>query len=343
LAQIRQHEIKEEDTFPYSNYVLYKIDIITNIKEWYIYRRYSKFEELHSKLIGRIKLLPDFPEKKFFNLSTQIINARKKQLEYYLNFLFNNVDLYYFSEILEFIEFEEDLLMLLEKKRSVTETPNNVFLNTKSFIGKTPSRNLNNLLPKSKSQEHFKEQNYYHVLVDYKLSEKNTKGANMIVIEEFLKNLENILENKSAIIQNYENYLKSKSTWPYFKKEEIFKLFFGDKLYNGKLMGLVYHVGQIDENKIGSEQCLNFVCKLISFEFNPDCENFILVLKKGRLEFLNSMNLVEHIKNKNGILNAYRILKIFYEDDEKKLFTMLDSNEALLSNFLKWIEEENNI
>ena len=108
-------------------------------------------------------------------------------------------------------------------------------------------------------------------------------------------------------------------------------------------MGLVYHVGQIDENKIGSEQCLNFVCKLTSFEFNPDCENFILVLKKGRLEFLNSMNLVEHIKNKNGILNAYRILKIFYEDDEKKLFTMLDSNEALLSNFLKWIEEENNI
>jgi hypothetical protein len=360
-AKITQHEVVREGS-PFGNkYVLYFINFYTFYNTWTVKKRYSEFVDLHKTLCAKVKELPELPPKRFFNMSEDTIKERKTMLEFYLNFIFKNLNFCLYPEILEFIEMEKDLLSLLMKNNTMIE-------NTTSNAVK---RNYNlkkldkELTKKSKSVDNNNlNENYYHTFLDYKMEKTSSeKSANLLVIEEFLRNLEYKAENKYDIIKTFESFLKSKKNWPSFKKEELQKLMFGDNIiYNTvgsfssensnlsgskNLKGLLYHVGSIDVNPLGAERCLEFLGKLIDYEFNPECDAYIFMIKTARLEYLLAMQLNEHLRsNKTSVTNTCnRILKCILSDDKflnSKLRKLL-KDEDLIEKFLNWFENENKI
>lgn len=52
-----------------------------------IHRRYSDFQRLHNILEREILYLPEFPEKRFFNKSQDVIEMRKEQFTKYLRYV----------------------------------------------------------------------------------------------------------------------------------------------------------------------------------------------------------------------------------------------------------------
>jgi len=232
--------------------------------------------------------------------------------------------------------------------------------------------------------------NYFSSYLDYKFKlsdkkDKNSKSANMLVIEEFLRNLQFKYENKIDIIKTFEQFLKSKKNWPTFKLDELSKLFYGDlvsdnsntiiynnitsanynnnpNLYNNTydnsllsetrdstterndlpLKGLIYHIGSRDQNLLGSESCLEFLGKLINFEFNPECEAYIYMLKITKIDQLNNMKLLDHINSgkHNIIMTVYSILKAILIEDKSYLIKLkkLINDENIINKFLLWYQ-----
>lgn len=362
-AKITSYEIYTESSFLGSKYVVFKVKITTFYKIWTLCKRYSDFENLHKSLSIKLKGLPEFPPKRLFKISEDTIQERKTMFENYLNTLFKNVNIYSYPEIIEFIEIDKDLLVLFVKNNTMIETNSSAVVNRYYSM-----RKINSIETKSKSVDasanRKSSDNYYNSFLEYKLQasdNRNQKSANMMVIEEFLRNLEFKFENKCEIVKTFEQFLKSKTHWPHFRSEEIMKLLNGDCsciYYSGNsaisaesensftppnsVKGLMHHVGSIDQNILGAEACLEFLGKLIDYEFNPECEAYIIVLKTSKLENILSMRLNEHIdSNKMNIsIICYRILKIIIGDhkvNESKLKKLINDGE-ILNKFLIWYE-----
>ena len=77
--------------------------------------------------------------------------------------------------------------------------------------------------------------NYFSKLLEYENSKKSAEDLSSEsplrkIIEEFLNNLNQKNDNKTAIIKSFEEFLKINS-WPKFSEEEIIKLYIGIKNY----------------------------------------------------------------------------------------------------------------
>jgi len=342
-ATIQQHEIKQEETFPYSNYVMYKVDLNSSIKNWSVYKRYNNFKELHQQLSKHVHKinLPTFPERKFFNLNSQTINDRKEKLETYLNFFLEKKKLVNYSEILNFIEIDKDTLKIIVNNFTLHENNSNTY--KKSFLNKSDT----NLFQKSKSQDYsgtnHNEENYFIQFLEYKTGDCTSKSAYMLVIEEFLNNLESKFQNKTNIIKTFENFLKAKKHWPNLKTDEISRLFFGENDQYNKIFnkGLLEHIGSVNQNPLGSEECLFFLSKLLNFEFNPDCERYINVLRSAKTEMLMLINFDVHMRNiKTKVKVAiYNILKAIY-DEKTSVKIQKVLNEEQYKDFANWLSKE---
>jgi hypothetical protein len=387
-CRIDDHEIFNQSKFLKSKHVNYIINIFTFYKNWTIKKRYSLFEELHNILCTKITNLPEFPQKRIFSLSLETINERKIKFEAYLNFLFKNINICVYPEILDFIELEKDLLNLFMINNSVIENSSNSAIK-RNIIMRAKSTEDKILKSRSYGGDN-NDDNYFSSYLDYKFKlsdkkDKNSKSANMLVIEEFLRNLQFKYENKIDIIKTFEQFLKSKKNWPTFKLDELSKLFYGDlvsdnsntiiynnitsanynnnpNLYNNTydnsllsetrdstterndlpLKGLIYHIGSRDQNLLGSESCLEFLGKLINFEFNPECEAYIYMLKITKIDQLNNMKLLDHINSgkHNIIMTVYSILKAILIEDKSYLIKLkkLINDENIINKFLLWYQ-----
>jgi len=335
--------------------------------------------------------LPEFPQKRIFSLTSETINERKIAFEFYLNFLFKNFNICVYPEILDFIELEKDLLNLFMINNSVIENTSNSSIK-RNIIMRAKSSEEKTLKCRSYGGG-TQDDNYFNSFLDYKYKlsdkkDKNSKSANMMVIEEFLRNLQFKYENKIDIIKTFEQFLKSKKNWPTFKLDELSKLFYGDLVSDqsntiiasnvnvnqnlnstnnavinnpnmsfvlpdsrditfadradAPLKGLIYHIGSREENLLGSEACLEFLGKLINFEFNPECEAYIYMLKITKIDQLNNLQLSDHINSgkHNIIMTAFSILKAILLEDKQYLIKLkkLINDENIINKFLLWYQ-----
>jgi hypothetical protein len=356
-AKITQHEIIRDSSLLGVKYVLYIINFYTFYNTWTVKKRYSTFVDFNKALGVKVKDLPELPPKRFFNMSDDTIKERKTMLESYLNFLFRNVNFYLYPEILEFIQIEKDLLSLFVK--------NNTFIESTSTNAVRLSYSLKNstkrISKKSRSVD-INYENYYNTYLDFKMENSSSvKTPHLLVIEEFLRNLEYKAENKYDVIQTFESFLKSRKQWPGFKREEVQKLLLGDNLFNTtvgsfssessnysnskNLKGLIYHVGNIEVNPLGAERCLEFLGKLLNYEFNPECDGYIGILKMARTEYLLAMQLGDHLRSSNShvVTICNRILRSILSDDKllsSKLRKILRDDD-LIEKFLSWLDNDN--
>ena len=323
-AIIVNHKMSKEKYFPYSKYVEYELMLNTKYKIWTIYRRYSKFENLHLKLSKEFKKLPTLPKKAFFNFGEGFIEERKIGLQNYLNQLFHIINFYNCGDLLEFIEIDREALLLMTKSNTfVDQRDKNL-----SFI-KITQNNFNTFSESCESTKMLEEKE--------KPSEtKETVLNEYDAVNIFLENLELKEGDKIRNIEKFISFLKSKKSWPKFRKEDIIKLLFGDFKTQ---KGLVYHCGTIKENRLGAEACIDLLGKLISFEFNPECELYVQILKKMPLVQLKKLNLINHIKNSSNKQKeiCLKILSIV-KDERESIFSQLMIDDEVQEIYESWVQ-----
>ena len=302
-----------------SNIIFYHIKLISPYKKWKIKKRYSEFYEFNNVLKNKIKNLPKFPKKSIFSLNENEIHERGINLESYLNNLFKLVNILNYNIILEFISMPKEIILIYQTSLNL-------------------NKRIEDILNYNK--------NYYNDLLIFKINDSDTdKSPNCLVIEEFLRNLDEHKEKKSEIIQAFEFFLKSSNfgRWPIFNQKEIEK-FFNGMITEDKncsyLNGFLYHIGNIQINPIGSQNALIFLGKLLSDEFNPQGDEFIKIFKTTKIEKILNMEIEKHINfDINKIqLSAFSVLEKYIENSknvEKKIKRILNNKDAE-EKFMIW-------
>lgn len=372
-ALISTYSIKEDENKYFNkNYALYEIKFFTRYKTWTIYKRYSQFLELRDKLASKkIKNLPKLPPKLYFS-NDQKLSERQLGLEDFLNDLFRNVNILRYPEIIEFIKCPKEIIDILSYN---IDYLNMINMNSSSIINTTD----NNLYYKgrvtisrnsSTSKNENDKNNFYCSLARMNLSNDNDKKNvrtseyneekeithGGIVIQEFLRNLIDTPYNKTELLYQFEYFLlnrdneesKSNSSFKwYFLSENEIKTFlngFYSNISHTKINGFLYHCGNIINNKIASEQCLEFLKKLLNEDYNPQADLFLRVFKKCDINDIIQMELDKHIiNNTNSVrIDAFMILYKYiendknYEDEIKQILR----NEKAEKMFLQWIQVE---
>lgn len=372
-ALISTYSIKEDENKYFNkNYALYEIKFFTRYKTWTIYKRYSQFLELRDKLASKkIKNLPKLPPKLYFS-NDQKLSERQLGLEDFLNDLFRNVNILRYPEIIEFIKCPKEIIDILSYN---IDYLNMINMNSSSIINTTD----NNLYYKgrvtisrnsSTSKNENDKNNFYCSLARMNLSNDNDKKNvrtseyneekeithGGIVIQEFLRNLIDTPYNKTELLYQFEYFLlnrdneesKSNSSFKwYFLSENEIKTFlngFYSNISHTKINGFLYHCGNIINNKIASEQCLEFLKKLLNEDYNPQADLFLRVFKKCDINDIIQMELDKHIiNNTNSVrIDAFMILYKYiendknYEDETKQILR----NEKAEKMFLQWIQVE---
>lgn len=211
------------------------------------------------------------------------------------------------------------------------------------------------------------------------LNQNNNKSVGMCVIEEFLRNLQDQKQHKSEIVKTFMGYLKDKGKWRAFKKEEIIKLYTGEcsqqeinqlntqyiiihnnsinslsteetknsnlSITNNRpLKGLLFHIGDYKTNSFGSIACLNFLCKLTNYEFNPECDLYINLLKTRQIEYISEMKIGEFLKlnKRNCSEMGYKIIKLLINDDKsiQRVMKKIGCDDESIIKFKQMYEEE---
>ena len=372
-ALISTYSIKEDENKYFNkNYALYEIKFFTRYKTWTLYKRYSQFLELRNKLASKkIKNLPKLPPKLYFS-NDQKLSERQLGLEDFLNDLFRNVNILRYPEIIEFIQCPKEIIDILSYN---IDYLNMINMNSSSIINTTD----NNLYYKgrvtisrnsSTSKNENDKNNFYCSLARMNLSndndKKNVRTSDYneekeithggIVIQEFLRNLIDTPYNKTELLYQFEYFLlnrdneesKSNSSFKwYFLSENEIKTFlngFYSNISHTKINGFLYHCGNIINNKIASEQCLEFLKKLLNEDYNPQADLFLRVFKKCDINDIIQMELDKHIiNNTNSVrIDAFMILYKYiendknYEDETKQILR----NEKAEKMFLQWIQVE---
>ena len=372
-ALISTYSIKEDENKYFNkNYALYEIKFFTRYKTWTLYKRYSQFLELRDKLASKkIKNLPKLPPKLYFS-NDQKLSERQLGLEDFLNDLFRNVNILRYPEIIEFIQCPKEIIDILSYN---IDYLNMINMNSSSIINTTD----NNLYYKGRvtisrnsttSKNENDKNNFYCSLARMNLSNDNDKKNvrtseyneekeithGGIVIQEFLRNLIDTPYNKTELLYQFEYFLlnrdneesKSNSSFKwYFLSENEIKTFlngFYSNISHTKINGFLYHCGNIINNKIASEQCLEFLKKLLNEDYNPQADLFLRVFKKCDINDIIQMELDKHIiNNTNSVrIDAFMILYKYiendknYEDEIKQILR----NEKAEKMFLQWIQVE---
>ena len=364
----------DENKYFNKSYVVYEIKFFTRYKSWIIYKRYNQFVKLRDKLISKkIKNIPKLPPKLYF-INEQKISERQLGLEDFLNDLFKNVNILKCQEILDFIEIPKDIIDVLIYNLDYL---NNINLNSSSIIstidnsiyykGRVSTRR-NSKTPNEEKEK----DNFYCSLakMNFDNNDKNVKNIfekkddsfdkdishGEIVIKEFLRNLMDTPFNITELLfqfeffllnrDNEENDSKSKFKW-YFLTEKEIKIFFNGfycKISHSKINGFLFHCGNIIKNKIAADQCLEFLKKLLSDDYNPQADSFLKIYKKCDINEIRQMELEKHIiNNTNSVrIDAYFVLykyiedKNNYESDVKKIL----GNDKAEEMFIQWIDVE---
>jgi hypothetical protein len=315
------------------NYILFEIKIYTPYKSWVIYKRYSEFEQLKKQLDSKkLKNIPQLPPKLLF-INEQKLNERQLGLEEFLNELFKNINILKNPIILDFIQYPQDVFDILINNMDYLNSTNmnnpnqnlNNYYNGRISTNKKSvynydninNNNIYNSMIKIKSKNNIKE-----VLENDDESSEDEITPGTLVIQEFLRNLMDIKYNKTDLLFQFEFFLKNKkndkiknssnTNWFYLDTNEIEIFFDGfySNISHSKVNGYLYHCGNIQNNKIGTQKCLEFLNKILSEDFNPQADLFIKIFRKIQLENIIQMELENHIIdnfNSNRI-NAFMIL-----------------------------------
>jgi len=311
----------EEDTSKLfkKNYNVFEIRLYTPYKSWIIHKRYSEFVELKKKLEEKkIKNLPNLPPKLFF-VNEQKLSERQLSLEEFINELFKRVNILKYPLILDFIECPQEVV--------------DIFTYNSNCLNLSNNRSSINMNIKNKSKNDIDTNNFYCSMVDLKLNNNNINSQlgntdffeqeispGTLVIQEFLRNMMDISFNKTELIFQFEYFLKNKknnnqnksNNWYFLDTNEIHIFFNGfySNISHMKINGFLYHCGNIQNNKIGTQNCIEFLTKILSEDFNPQADIFLKIFRKCPLENIIQMELENHIidnSNTNRI-NAFKIL-----------------------------------
>ena len=231
-----------------------------------------------------------------------------------------------------------------EKSKSVGENINinglstlSSKINSKEEINRRTDPNLNNInsiiIDSCDAFYDIEESNYYSTLLEYEkiknINEKEKKEkineydnikissydkeAGTIVIEEFLKNLSQDIDNKTDIIRTFEEFLKKGQKWPYLSNANIIKLF----------------VGNINNSVINTDKKWSFCSNKLSLNQKSLSGNNI-----NEIENMNKLSA-----NKKSLSNLVNNKKTIFNDIEKDA----DDNNILKGLFYYIGDFENNI
>ena len=376
-AIISSYSLREDENKIFNKqYALFEIKFFSRYKTWLVHKRYSQFVELRDLLISKkVKNVPKLPPKLYF-INDQKLSERQLGLEDFMNDLFRNINILKYPEIIEFIECPKEIVDILmynfdylnminvSSSSIINTTDNNLYYKGRVTI----SRNSTN------SKDENEKDNFYCSLAKMNLGNENrnsnvkdffegkndpfeeeiSKGG--IVIQEFLRNLLDTPYNKTELLFQFEYFLlnpeseennsKDKFKW-YFLTEKEVKTFFNgfySNISHSRINGFLYHCGNITKNKIASEQCLEFLKKLLNDDYNPQADLFLKIYKKCNINDIMQMDLEKHIlENTNAVkINAFMVLYkyIEYENDIEKAASDILKNEKAEKMFLQWHDIE---
>ena len=359
----------EEDTSKLfkKNYILFEIKLYTPYKTWIIHKRYSEFAELKKKLEEKnVKNIPNLPPKLLF-INEEKLNERQLNLEEFINQLFKRINILKYPLIIDFFECPQEVvdiftynincLNLSNNRSSINMNSTN---NNSNYYNGRITTNKNKII---NNKEDIDINNFYCSMAELKLSNNNIKsefGNNdsfedeispgTLVIQEFLRNMMDISYNKTELLFQFEYFLKNKknnnqnksNNWFYLDTREIHVFFNGfySNISHMKVNGFLYHCGNIQNNKIGTQNCMEFLNKILSEDFNPQAEIFLKIFRKCPLENIIQMELENHIidnSNTNRI-NAFMVLYKYvgsgrYIINKVKRILMCPKAEELFMNW----------
>ena len=358
-----------------SNFVEYIIKVKTVYKKWTIHKRYSDFEKLYLLLYKKYPYLnfPSFPPKRVFRFTDNTIEERKNKLNNFLYFINNKINIYKNPEIINFFNFDSDILEIYAKNKSMINHKNseedlnfvNMINNYKGLNRVMSSYNLtdnNNIHLYNKKTYFLYDENYFVSFEEFKKNNSDCNTLNLYIIDEFLRNLDEQNEHIGEITKTFFNFMKCKNKWKTFSKNEIIKLFIGGfitkditNIINNKdnndikndlfsseemphmIRGIFFHIGNYKLNNYGSKSCMNFLVKLLDTEINPEAEMYINIYKNQKIEHFSLMNLPEIAKNNgNNYNNCYKLIQIYLSqkyNNDEELNKIL--NEIGNENFVK--------
>ena len=381
-AIISSYALKEDETKYFNkSYALYHIKFFTRYKTWSVKKRYSQFIELRDKLLlKKIKNIPKLPPKLYFT-TEQKLTERQLGLEEFLNELFKNVNILRYPEIIDFINCPKEIINILTYNMDYL---NMINLNSSSIINTTDNNlyykgrvtisNMNRNNSDSHINKNDKD-NFYCSLAKMNLNNDNNRRNNKnnfeendameeeeeishgkIIIQEFLRNLMRTPYNKTELLYQFEYFLLNKNNeedtsdsefkW-YFLTEDEIKIFFNgfySNISHTKVNGFLYHCGNMANNKIAAEQCLEFLKKLLNDDYNPQADTFIKIYKNCNLNDILHMQLDKHIiLNTNNVrIDAFIVLYKYIEDNndfEYQIQKILNNKKAE-DMFLRWFNIE---
>ena len=346
------------------NYVLFELKLYTPYKAWIIHKRYSDFVQLRKKLeSNNLKNLPKLPPKILF-LNEQKLNERQLILEEFINELFKAVNILKYPLILDFIECPQEVVTIFKYNMDSSIMVNTTNNNSNYYNG-TLSTNKKNVY----NYDNINNNNLYCSMAQFKLNNNSKSDSEnddpfeedispgTLIIQEFLRNLMDISFNKTELLFQFEFFLKNQknenknnyknTNWYYLNIEEIEIFFEGfySNISNTKINGFLYHCGNIQNNKIGTQKCIEFLKKLLSEDFNPQVDTFLKIFRATKLENIIQMELEKHIidnsSNSNRI-NAFIILYKYvgmgkFMENKIKRILMSSKAEKL---FMNWFDNQ---
>ncbi len=358
--------VEDSKKFFKNSYALFEIKIYTPYKSWTIHKRYSEFVQLKNQLESQnLRNLPKLPPKIFFKNESKL-NERQLSLETFINELFRNVNILKYPIILEFIECPKDLINIFNLNMDClnSSTSMNNISNNINYYNGMISTNKNNIF----NYDEINDNNIYVSMAKFTINNnlkanfddddddsfKDEVSPGTLVVQEFLRNLMDISFNKTELLFQFEFFLKNKKNekfknsrnWFYLEKSEI-EIFFGgfySKVSHAKINGFLYHCGNIQNNIIGTQKCLEFLNKLLSEDFNPQSEEFLKIFRRVPLENIIQMELENHIINNSDSnrINSFMILYKYVGNGkyiEKKIKRIL-MNQNAESLFMTWFNNQ---
>ena len=362
-----------------SNFVEYIIKVKTVYKTWTINKRYSDFEKLYLLLYKKYPYLnfPSFPPKRVFRFTDNTIEERKNKFNNFLYFINHKINFYKNPEIINFFDFNSDILQIYAKNKSMINHKNsqedlNYFNMINNYNGMNRvmssnnlTENINNIHLYDKENSFLYDDNYFVSFEEFKKNNSDFNTLNLYIIDEFLRNLDEQNEHIGEITKTFFNFMKSKNKWKTFSKNEIIKLLIGGfitkdtnniiNLKNNKkdlfsseempqiIRGIFFHIGNYKLNNYGSKSCMNFLLKLLDTEINPEAELYINIYKNQNIENFSLMNLPElATKNGNNFNNCYKLIQIYISqkynnNEELNKYLYEIGNDNFVKSYKNWI------
>lgn len=331
---INGYVIKRENSFPFTKYKEYVINIIFHNNSRQIQRRYSQFRNLHKTLGKRINKLPRFPPKLMLQ-NSKLIKDRMLKLSSYLNNLFQRKDIYQLDEVFNFLDLEKELFLIYKSGNG-----NNIKVEHAASFSTCESENFfGKQIFKPKSSELLINDNFFYC--PRRSSDLSQFGVNTTeIVCDFLNNLNLCKEATTDIVKKFEGTVFQKNVLQSITKQHMYKLLYGIMKEGEFYNGLIFHIGNLKENYFGSLACLELLVKLI--EVDIEGERCIFAFKKGHLSQFEEMNIRELLKipNQNVMNDCFKIISTILSSNDSINLDKLIGDHSLLKKYQMWMSEK---